>query len=109
LSTPYPHETRPDPSIPVGTSPEHSKGHETKSFFFTTLTAGALASVAARTDSGVPGACSDVITTVTNKTVYVDVTSTQRNSPRETNPANCASSLTAKEGVAPARSNPFCI
>jgi hypothetical protein len=69
---------------------------KTKSFFFTALTAGALASVAARTDSGVPGACSDVITTVTNKTVYVDVTSTQSDSPRETNPANCARSLTAK-------------
>ena len=67
-----------------------------KSFFVTTLTAGALVSVAARTDSGIPGAGSDVITTATNKRVYVYVTSTQRNSPRETNPANCARSLTAK-------------
>ena len=72
-------------------------------------------SVASRTDSGVPGAGSDVITTVTNKTVYVEcrhapkATSTQRNSPRETNPANSVSSLTAKEGVALARSNPLCI
>jgi len=27
-----------------------------------------------RTDSGVPGADDDLVTTVTNKTVYVDVT-----------------------------------
>jgi hypothetical protein len=27
-----------------------------------------------RTDSGVPGAADDLVTTVTNKTVYVDVT-----------------------------------
>ena len=107
---------------------EHSKGTTMKSFFVTTLTAGALASAAlglagtvnaapsgpssvdqtvsqlrsqgyqvvmnrvgttslgqctisgvrpgqtfSRTDSGAPGADDDIVTTVTNKTVYVDV------------------------------------
>ena len=111
-----------------GTSPEHSKGTDMKNFFFTTLTAGALASAAlglagtanaapsgpssvdqtvsqlrsqgyqvivnrvgtapldhctisavrpgqtfSRTDSGAPGAGNDIVTTVTNRTVYVDV------------------------------------
>jgi len=112
----------------AGTSPEHSKGSDMKSFCFTTLTAGALASAAlglagtanaapsgpssvngtvsqlrsqgyqvvvnrvgtapldrctisavrpgqtfSRTDSGAPGAGQDIVTTVTSRTVYVDV------------------------------------
>jgi hypothetical protein len=116
------------PSVPVGTSPEHSKVTNMKSFFFTTLTAGALASAAlglagtanaapsgpssvdqtvsqlrsqgyqvivnrvgtapldrctisavrpgqtfSHTDSGAPGAGQDIVTTVTDRTVYVDV------------------------------------
>jgi hypothetical protein len=59
-----------------------------KKILLASLAAGALASAAlglagtavrpgqtfSRTDSGVPGANNDLVTTVTNKTVHVDVT-----------------------------------